>query len=497
MSLNASLIADFSSFMDATREAIAAMGNLRDSAGTLGPSVDKGLEDTTRKYMELGAKAREVGSQIIGAAQPFIEAFQQEEDAVNRLTTALQATGQATPEVINQYAALATQFQNTTKYADEAVTSAQAVLTTIGKVGPENMELALTATTNLASALKIDLGQAATIVGNALGSSGERLGRLKTLLGDSVQPGMDAAEMLKAINDKVGPAAQNEMQTFGAQLERLNNMMSDIYEGGGKQIVGVLTELLSWFQALPSSVQSFAVGLVAIGTAVAPVLLSLSSLISILGTTGLGAAIGSALTALGSFLAAIGPAGWLVLAIIGLAAAVYKNWDLIVGYTKALYEGIKTWLVDKLQGLIASIQQKIDAVVGAFKGMYNALVGHSIIPDTINGIRDNFAQLDQVMVQPVAEATAQVQAHLRLMAAQMRANAILNRNSLFTTGGQLEEVAKVFDVAAGGGGGVAGGAAAVTINNTFNLVDTADNLARQVGDIIMRQVRSGTQLGTA
>jgi uncharacterized protein YbjQ (UPF0145 family) len=497
VSLNASLIADFSSFMDAVREAIGATGELKAAAGTLGPEVDKGLEDTTRKYMELGAKAREVGTEIIGAAQPFIEAFQQEEDAVNRLTSALQATGQATPEVINQYAQLATQFQNTTKYADDAITNVQATLTTIGKVGPENMELALTATTNLASALKIDLAQAGNIVANALGSSGEKLGRLKTLLGDSVEPGMAAADMLNAINDKVGPAAQNEMQTFGAQLERMNNMMSDIYEGGGKQIVGVLTELLSWFQALPAPVQSFALGLTAIGTAVAPVLLSLSSLISILGTTGLGAAISSALTAFGSLLAAIGPAGWIALAVIGLAAVVYKNWDAIAGYTKALYESIKTYLVDKFTALVDAIKAKFQAVVDSAKAMYNALVGHSVIPDTIAGIRDNFSQLDEVMVQPVAEATAQVQAHLRLMAAQMRANAILNRNSLFTTGGQLEEIAKVFDVAAGGGGGGAGSAAPVTIHNTFNIVDTADNLARQVGDIIMRQVRSGTQLGTA
>jgi hypothetical protein len=130
--------------------------------------------------------------------------------------------------------------------------------------------------------------------------------------------------------------------------------------------------------------------------------------------------------------------------------------------------------------------------------MYNAVVGHSIVPDMIDGIGSEFSRLDQEMVQPVAEATAQVQAHLKLMAAQMRANAILNRNSLFTTGGQLEEIARVFDVASGSAaGGGRGGGGPVTINNTFNITGSTDEIVRRVTDAIMRTVQSGTQLGTA
>jgi len=113
----------------------------------------------------------------------------------------------------------------------------------------------------------------------------------------------------------------------------------------------------------------------------------------------------------------------------------------------------------------------------------------------IAGIGQEFSQLDRVMVQPVSEATAAVNAHLQLMAAQMRANAILNENSLFTTASQLERVAAVFDASVAGGGG--GGGGPVTVNNTFNIVDTESNIARRVSDLIMGQIRSGTQLGTA
>ena len=50
---------------------------------------------------------------------------------------------------------------------------AQAVLTTIGQVGPDQMELALTAVTNLASGMKIDLRRPRTMVAKAIGSGGE------------------------------------------------------------------------------------------------------------------------------------------------------------------------------------------------------------------------------------------------------------------------------------------------------------------------------------
>jgi hypothetical protein len=492
MPLSASFVADFSSFIGQTQEAVAAMQGFKQSAEELGPGVDRGLDDTLKKYEQVGRQTRQLAQDTFAAAQTFIGAYTEEQDAVQRLTSALQAQGQATPAVTDAYSKLATQFQATTKYADEAVIGVQATLTTIGKVGPEQMELALTAVTNLASGMKIDLTTAANMVAKAVGSGGESLGKLKVVLGDAYREGMTTAEMLQALNDKMGPAAQNELQTYNGQMANLQNQMSDFNESVGKVLVETLTQVLGAFRSLPEGVQSFVLIVGTIGTVLAPVLVSLSSLVSLLMTTGLGAGMVSAFTSILTF---IGPAGWITLAVIAIAALIYKNWDAIAGATQRLYEAIKTWLVDRFNGLVAGITATIEKVAGAFTWLYNTVVGHSIVPDMINGIGSEFGRLDQEMVQPVAEATAQVQAHLKLMAAQMRANSILNRNSLFTTGGQLEEVARVFDAASGGGGG--GGGAPTTINNTFNIVDTESNIVRRVSDLIMGQIRSGTQLGTA
>jgi len=133
-------------------------------------------------------------------------------------------------------------------------------------------------------------------------------------------------------------------------------------------------------------------------------------------------------------------------------------------------------------------------------------------------------------VQQQVEITSDgVRGWLELMAATNRANAILKENSLFTTSGQLERIAagpqggtlsSFAPSFASGienfGGGLAKvhggevlanlpagtsvypkGGLGANISNVFNLVDSESNLARRVADLIMRQVRAGTQLGTA
>jgi uncharacterized protein YbjQ (UPF0145 family) len=491
MPLSASFVADFSSFMTATREAVTALQGFKQSAEQLGPGVDRGLDDTLKMYEQVGRQTRQLALDTVAASKTFITAYAEQQDAVGRLKTALETIGQATPAVVQAYADMAAQFQNTTKYASSAITSAEAVLTTIGKVGPEQMQLALTAVTNLASAMKIDLNTAATIVAKTIASGNEHFGKLAPLLGDAAEKGMSTADMLNAINDKTGPAAQKELQTYNGQMEHLANQLSDFNEKVGKVLVDNLGKILGAFGALPTPIQNFTLAVVAIGTAIAPVLVSLSSLVTMLSGTAIGAGFMTAITAIIGVLT--GPVG-IGVAAVAVMTAVVLNWDKIIAATQALYEGIKTWLVDRFDAIVAGIRSKLENIAAEFQSLYNTVVGHSIVPDLIDGIGSHFGRLDREMVQPVSEATQAVIAHLQLMQFQMKANAILSRNSLFTTSSQYEDIAALSIPGLGGG---AGGGAPVTINNTFNLVDTESNLARRVSDIIMQTVRSGTQLGTA
>ena len=204
--------------------------------------------------------------------------------------------------------------------------------------------------------------------------------------------------------------------------------------------------------------------------------MSLSSLISILATPAIGAGMMTALTAIVGLLT--GPVG-IGVAAVAVMTAVVMNWDKIIAATQRLYEGIKTWLVDKFTGLVAAVQGKIQEVVGAFQGLYNTVVGQSIVPDLIAGVGQQFGKLDQVMVQPVQAASAEtIRALAEVNAYTAQVNALLSRNSLFTSGSTLERVGMIKPPGAGGGAG--GGA--VTINNTINIVDTQDNLARRISE---------------
>lgn len=133
----------------------------------------------------------------------------------------------------------------------------------------------------------------------------------------------------------------------------------------------------------------------------------------------------------------------------------------------------------------------------------------------------------QQVAQQVQITSDGVKGWLELMRATNAANALLNQNSLFTSSSTLENQARLggaFSPIPGFASGIenfGGGLAKVhggevlanlpagtsvfpkgsgfgaTISNVFNLVDSESNLARRVSELIMRQVRAGTQLGTA
>lgn len=83
--------------------------------------------------------------------------------------------------------------------------------------------------------------------------------------------------------------------------------------------------------------------------------------------------------------------------------------DAVVGFTRQLYEGVKTWLMDKLGAVFDWVGKKVQQVSQFFFEMYDAVVGNSYVPDMVDGIRDHFGRLKEVMVDPALRAAKQVQ----------------------------------------------------------------------------------------
>lgn len=99
----------------------------------------------------------------------------------------------------------------------------------------------------------------------------------------------------------------------------------------------------------------------------------------------------------------------------GIVRAFAAMFPDVIAWVQKTWQGVKTWLVDKFSDVVKAVQQKIAAVTGFFKDMWDAVVGHSYVPDMVDGIRDHFARLDAEMVKPALGATAEVEAAFAAM----------------------------------------------------------------------------------
>jgi hypothetical protein len=427
MAITAKFDADFTAFKDAV---VSAEGTLKTFAGqtaSLGTAIATSLAST---------EIRRFATDVKNVATEFITAFAEEEAAVSRLSTALRAQGAFTPELQQRYADLATEFQRTTRFSDDAITGVQALLVQVGGVLPGQMKGAVQAIADLAAGMGPQVGGlegAALLVAKAFSSDGDALGRLKVILGDSISPTATMAEVMAALQSKFGGQAAADIQTTAGKLAQFGNTSNEVQEKVGALLVTVLTPLADFFSSMPSWVQTGVVGFGVIGAAVAPLILSVGALIPIIGTlatafgvTGLGAAF----SAIVPFL---GPAGIITAGIIAWYQ-VFKNMDVfiwaakaswdaltgtfkssvtaITGAVQAIYEGVKGWLVDRFTSIVESIKAQVASVVGVFKGMYEAVVGHSYVPDMVDEIAAQMARLPAVMVAPAQEAAGQTMAAL-------------------------------------------------------------------------------------
>jgi hypothetical protein len=481
MAITAKFEADFTQFKDAVASADSSLKTLETSAERVGPAILASLT---------GTEIRQLASEVTELAQEFIHAYAQEEAAVKKLDVALAAQGTATDAVRDQYAALASEFQKTTKYSDDLVIQMEALLVQVGHVMPEQMRGALTAAANLSAGLGIDLQTATMLVAKAFGTGGEHLGKLKALLGDTVPKGADMAQVLDLINAKFGGQAQAQLETYEGRMAALGNQMDDFKEKIGGLLVNALTPLLTAFTALPEAVQTVTLGIVALGVGLAPIAVTIAALTPML--TGLSAALfgaGGLTAALSGVVPYLGPAGIIA---VGLGAWIYvlKNLDVfiwaakagwtmlvdtfrgaasaITGYAQAAYEGVHTWLVVKFESIVGWVREKIASIIAMFQAMAQAVSLGSIVPDMVDAIGAEFGKLDALMVRPVLRATSQSEGGFA----------------------QLSEAAPGGGLAIGGGTG--GGGAAVT--NHIYVNGTAEEVARKVAAEILRTVKYGTQL---
>ena len=548
MPLTANFIADFSSFITACADAtkstaeVEAAGDrlagsfnasVQSAAGSL-QSVGSGIAEFGHKAWEVlsGPELREFGAAVTEFAVDFIKDFAKAEDATTRLTQSLKNAGSASPEIAAKYEEMSVALQKISTFSHVAITDAQAIFTTIGQVGPENMEKTLTAAMNLAAYMQTDVVSAAKLMQKAAESNGTAIGKLKVLLGDAYVKGMDFADIVEAISRKFDGQFAAALDTTNGRLEHLKNQVEDVNEKIGKQMAGSLKTMLDMFEKLPEPMQTFLIATDQISDKSGPVLSAFGNLAQVLGTlfpvalAGAGAAI---LEWVGGAAAAL--VSWPVLVIAGLAAlaiGIYKYWDEIIAYLKGAYHrfkqymfidqpnafnssveavakwyyGVKYWIQDQFGALVDWLVKKIPEITAAFKAAAEAIVLHSIVPDMVNGIADNFGKLQSVMVAPaVAASGAVTKTFDELMSSAASVMNFINPSMFagITMPSQGVKFANVFSSTSG----LTETAPGVQISlNMTGMLGTDDPQTRAqissiVSDAVMQGMRSGRLMGTA
>lgn len=164
----------------AMQDATASANRLADSTDKIaakGSANFKSLSDGTdmlRKKMEQLALA--VGT-VVGF-HAMLKATEEAQDAFAKLSATLTATGNVLGITANQLAEYALQLQSTTKFSDEAVMGAEALLVTFTKLGKDVFPRAIASSADLASLMGTDITSAAFVLGKALNDPAEGLAAL-------------------------------------------------------------------------------------------------------------------------------------------------------------------------------------------------------------------------------------------------------------------------------------------------------------------------------
>lgn len=122
---------------------------------------------------------------------------------------------------------------------------------------------------------------------------------------------------------------------------------------------------------------------------------------------------------LGLFVAAIGPVLLVVSAVamviaalatpVGLASAAIAvliaelmllptQIEVVRGLVMALGNAFKTYFVDKFEDAVNYLKGKIEVIKGYFQGLYDFVVGHSVVPDMVDGVISEFGRMGEESV---------------------------------------------------------------------------------------------------
>lgn len=185
---------------------------------------------------------------VIFTITEFVSAAIEAEESVSNLNLALKQSGIFSEDASQKFQDLASSIQETTVYSDDQILAMTSLLQTIGNFTEKGLEKATKASVELASAFKMDLNQAAQLVGKAANGNTVALNKL----GIEFKKGKTDAEtfsnVLEALSKFQGDSAE-KAKTLGGSVKSLKNAFGELFEtisigtSKGTNLSGIITSI--------------------------------------------------------------------------------------------------------------------------------------------------------------------------------------------------------------------------------------------------------------
>jgi hypothetical protein len=165
----------------------------------------------------------------------LVSAANEQAKAVAGLETALRSMGRYTPELSKKLQDLASSFQDTTNFEDEAIIQGQKLLVIYKKITDDMLPETTRTMLDLAAILGGDTTQAATMLGKASEGMTEMLSKVGIVVDDQVYKLKGFKGVLEAVQRQVSGQAAALREAAGP-WEALGNIFGDVKEEAGFMI---------------------------------------------------------------------------------------------------------------------------------------------------------------------------------------------------------------------------------------------------------------------
>ncbi|GEM_PF-6899538 len=165
-----------------------------------------------------------------------VDAAMEEEDAINRLNASLELQGVYTERLSQKYQDLALSLQRNSRFADDAVMGVMQTLITMGNIGPSSMDRVTKAVLDFATATHKDLKSSAEVIAKASEGSVTAFTKLGLKFEDNMTSAQKFERVLGFIEDRMGGAAQADVNTYAGATSQLANEWNNLLEKLGSFI---------------------------------------------------------------------------------------------------------------------------------------------------------------------------------------------------------------------------------------------------------------------